>query len=194
MKQRLKSGIYEIRNIVTGKFYIGSASNVTKRFTQHKDDLRKNRHPNKYLQNSWNKHGESVFKFSVLQYCEKDKLLLLEQSWFDWTNCYNENIGYNINPNANSNLGIKFSIEARINMSNSQKANLNLEHLARINALASEANRGKPVPIKRKLKISKALTGRKFNSKHIDNLKTSNREYARRKRAANVIGALSMSC
>jgi group I intron endonuclease len=187
-----KSGIYQIKNLTTGKFYIGSATNVNKRFTQHKDDLRKGVHDNRYLQNAWNKYGEQDFAFSVLEYCEKDKLLKLEQSWFNWTDCCNRNKGYNINPNAGSNLGIKFSYDARVNMSNGQKANLNINHLIKINKLAADANRGKAVPDNIKLKISKSLTGRKLKETHVDKVSISNREYVRRKRAANILGVMSM--
>jgi len=187
-----KSGIYQIKNLTTGKFYIGSATNINKRFSQHKDDLRKCVHDNGYLQNAWNKYGEQDFVFNVLEYCKKDKLLELEQSWFDWTDCCNRDKGYNINPNANSNLGIKFSDEARVNMSNGQKANLNVDHLIKITKLAADANRGKAVPDDRKSKISRSLTGRKLNNNHVYNLSISNREYVRRKRAANILGIMSM--
>lgn len=174
-----KIGIYQIRNLTTNKFYIGSAVNISKRFTQHRDDLRKNRHDNKYLQNAWNKYGEADFSFDVLEIAAKDDLLRLEQAWFDWTDCCNRNKGYNINSNAFSNLGIKFSDEARLNMSEGQKRNLNIEHLTRISKLAADAHRGKPKSEETKIKISNALKGRKFTAEHRANLSKALTEYCK---------------
>ena len=49
------SGVYQITNKVTGKFYIGSAVNFRKRWNTHKSCLRNNKHANKHLQRAWNK-------------------------------------------------------------------------------------------------------------------------------------------
>ena len=54
-----KTGIYQIRNIINNKIYIGQSLNIKTRFLQHKQALRKNRHPNQHLQNAWNKYGKS---------------------------------------------------------------------------------------------------------------------------------------
>ena len=71
-----KSGIYRIRNLTNNKFYIGSAVNLNKRKNQHFHYLRNNKHHNKPLQNSWNKHGSDVFKFTILCNCEIIELKL----------------------------------------------------------------------------------------------------------------------
>ena len=51
----LNTGIYEIRNIANDKRYIGSAMSFDTRFRAHLNDLRKDKHPNRYLQFAWNK-------------------------------------------------------------------------------------------------------------------------------------------
>jgi group I intron endonuclease len=61
-------GIYVIRNIVNDNIYIGSSVNIKKRFCQHRNSLRKNKHHNKYLQRSWNKYGEENFEFVVIEH------------------------------------------------------------------------------------------------------------------------------
>jgi group I intron endonuclease len=70
-EERLKilknCGIYIIKNLVNNKIYIGSSVNIGNRFNQHKNSLRKNKHHNKYLQKSWNKHGEENFEFIVIE-------------------------------------------------------------------------------------------------------------------------------
>lgn len=65
--------IYQIRNKLDGKIYIGSAKNFTKRKSTHIRLLKKGSHHSRYLQNAWNKHGEVNFEFSILQKAdEKD--------------------------------------------------------------------------------------------------------------------------
>lgn len=59
-----------------------------------------NRHCNAYLQNAWNKYGESNFKFEIIELCTEDKLLKREQIWLDKTKCYDKNIGYNLSKSA----------------------------------------------------------------------------------------------
>lgn len=104
----MKSGIYHILNTQNNERYIGSSVNVFKRFREHRNALRKNRHPNNKLQNAWNKYREESFKFELLWNVEpyKESLLLEEQYCFNYLNCE-----YNLSPYASSNLGIKFTKE-----------------------------------------------------------------------------------
>lgn len=90
----LNSGIYKIVCSTTGKFYIGSAINLKRRFEEHKTLLRHNKHHNRRLQNSWNKYGEHNFKFDVIELVEEDYLLDIEQQWIDNTNVCK--IGFNL--------------------------------------------------------------------------------------------------
>lgn len=67
MPRKINPGIYMILHNSTGKKYIGSSVTITERFLVHKRQLRKNMHCNRHLQNSWNKHGEVAFSFTVLE-------------------------------------------------------------------------------------------------------------------------------
>ena len=69
-----KSGIYCIENTINNKKYIGSSKNLYYRICRHTCDLRKNRHKNPILQNSWNKYGELNFKAYIIEYCEESLL------------------------------------------------------------------------------------------------------------------------
>lgn len=75
------SGIYAIVNRVTGSLYIGSSQNIQKRLGTHKKLLLRNKHPNKHLQNSVNKHGISEFSFQVIHEvdCSRSDLLKYEK-------------------------------------------------------------------------------------------------------------------
>lgn len=88
----MKNVIYQIRNVVNGKLYIGSAVDSKIRFEKHRRQLRKGKHHCAHLQASWNKHGEDCFKFEMLE-CVEGDLLEAEQRWIDRYygkgNCYN---------------------------------------------------------------------------------------------------------
>jgi group I intron endonuclease len=75
----MPTGIYEIKNLISGESYIGSSVNLDKRKKQHLYSLRKNRHPNKYLQRDFDLYGEESFIFEVLEYCELKDLIRREK-------------------------------------------------------------------------------------------------------------------
>ena len=107
----MKSGIYQILNIINGKFYIGSAIYIRHRWQTHLWRLNKGIHQNKHLQASWNKYGAFAFEFQILEYCSKAELIEREQLWLDWTRACE--VGYNIRIVANSNSGVKRSQETK---------------------------------------------------------------------------------
>ena len=63
----MKSGIYKITNVKNGKFYIGSAKDIDRRWWEHKNDLKKNKHKNPKLQHAWDFYGENSFEFIILE-------------------------------------------------------------------------------------------------------------------------------
>jgi len=77
------SGIYLILCTANGRRYVGSASSFRNRWKSHKRDLKKGKHGNPHLQNTYNKYGLSAFVFSILEICSKDKLIEREQFWLD---------------------------------------------------------------------------------------------------------------
>jgi group I intron endonuclease len=90
-----KCGVYLIRNIVSDRVYVGSTTmTLLKRTQHHVSLLRANNHKNTYLQNSYNKHGESNFEIIIVENTEKSKTLEREQYYID---LYKNN-QYNINP------------------------------------------------------------------------------------------------
>jgi len=58
--------IYEIRNVLNGKRYIGATTRFSQRQREHIRNLRRNKHPNFHLQNAWNKYGEDAFQTRVI--------------------------------------------------------------------------------------------------------------------------------
>ena len=116
------SGIYKIVNTVNGKKYVGSAVDIMKRWNEHRRNLRQNKHHSKKLQNAWNKYGEKVFEFSVIEECERARnvLLVREQYWMDTLNVHGPT-GYNICPVAGNAMGRKHTEKTKIKMSKAAK-------------------------------------------------------------------------
>jgi group I intron endonuclease len=110
--------VYEIRNILNNKVYIGSSIHLEKRFKEHKNSLIRESHHNKHLQRAWNKYGVDKFEFRILELVQdKNSLLKREQCWIDFKDSSDVDKGYNISPTAGNNLGMKFDIERRERMS-----------------------------------------------------------------------------
>ncbi len=100
----MKSGIYQIRNLINNKIYIGSASYFNSRFARHRFDLKNNRHHSIVLQRAWNKYSEQNFVFEVLFTCPISELIRLEQYFLN-----NYNPEYNICSIAGRPTGYKHS-------------------------------------------------------------------------------------
>lgn len=104
-------GIYEIRNKINNKVYVGSSVDINQRWIAHRSALRNNSHHSAHLQRSWNKYGEDSFIFAILKIVSVSILLSEEQIFIDlFKSCLIDN-GYNISPIAGSCLGIKHSDE-----------------------------------------------------------------------------------
>lgn len=84
--------IYKIQ--INDRYYIGSTCDLVERERLHFTKLRSAQHPNKFLQNLYNKYGEYTFKFSVVEVIDDDvDTLEVEQPYlnehFGQENCVN---------------------------------------------------------------------------------------------------------
>ena len=72
--------IYEIRNSINNKVYIGETTRGKIRWREHLKNLRGGYHENYKLQHDFNEHGEDAFEWSIIKELSKDKdQLLLEE-------------------------------------------------------------------------------------------------------------------
>jgi group I intron endonuclease len=146
-------GIYKIVNKTNGQCYIGSATNIQRRWYRHVNDLKKNKHPNQHLQHAWNKYGHESFEFLVLEVCPfNTNLIPREQHYITRLSPQ-----YNIRKTAESNLGIKCSDATRKKLSIASKLALTVERLAKM--LAVKAEKGQSFETNKKISIS--MMGRK---------------------------------
>lgn len=99
-------GIYIIRCSKTNKVYIGQSRFLEKRFSQHINKLKRNKHENQRLQNAFNKYGKDAFSYSILEVLDekefqKEKLDLLEIKYISLYDSTNRDFGYNLDSGGN---------------------------------------------------------------------------------------------
>lgn len=118
-------GIYQIRNTLDNKVYIGSTNCFNRRKDEHFTLLKNNKHINKHLQNAFNKYGEKAFIFEILE-CIKNEneLILKEQEWFNKINPCNKFIGYNILNEATDVKRVPITEETKKKISESRKGTI----------------------------------------------------------------------
>ena len=99
-------GVYQIRNTVNGKLFVGSSKDLPSMFNRHRAALRMGSHQNRELQKDWGEFGADAFEFEVLDeltpqerpdYNPSDDLKALEQLWLDKLSPFGER-GYNPEP------------------------------------------------------------------------------------------------
>jgi len=112
-----KSGIYRFTNLLNGKMYIGSSSNLSSRFRKHLNLNYISQHKNELsISRAIIKYGYDNFSLEILEFCEVSNLLKREQFYLNLLEPV-----YNIAKVAGSNLGFKHSKESRAKISKALK-------------------------------------------------------------------------
>lgn len=105
----VNTGVYQILNIVTNDFYVGSTAwDFKRRWKIHQRQLKSNQHPNQHLQHAWNKYGGQNFRLDILEKCPPSQCLLREQHYLNTLHP-----SYNILKVAGSVLGYKHTPASR---------------------------------------------------------------------------------
>ena len=155
-------------NLINGKIYVGSSINLRDRRKQHFTMLRCKRHPNRYLQNTFNNHGEHNFEFKVFKLIENKKdLIEQEQCLMDKTKCTDRKYGYNIAPRAQSNLGERYTEETKRKMSKDRIGKFVSEETKQ---KISKSKKGHKKSKETRERMSKAKKGIIFTEEHRKNL------------------------
>ncbi len=96
-------GVYQIRNIVNDKVFVGASLDLPGIFNRHKFQFKMGNHPNRALQAEWSEFGAENFAFEILDeltpredpsYDYREDLALLEELWLEKLEPYGER-GYN---------------------------------------------------------------------------------------------------
>ena len=158
----MKSGIYQIKNTLNNKKYIGSSKNLQKRLYEHKRTLKLGTHHSIKLQRAWNKYGDNNFIFEVLLECDCNDLIKNEQKYFD---LYKPE--YNILEIASSTIGHKHSMETKVKIGLKSKGRL---HTIESKKKISDANKGKKLTNEHKKIIKEHNLGKKHTAESRENM------------------------
>jgi group I intron endonuclease len=130
------------RNKINGKIYIGSAVNLPKRLSHYYSK----KSMETYLKRGKSaiysailKHGLSLFKLEIIEYCEKKDTIKIEQYYLDLLKPE-----YNTLKVAGSSLGYKHDDEAKKKISDSQKK---IDHSGRFKTGENNPNYGKLITV-----------------------------------------------
>ena len=100
---RRPMGVFQIRNTVNGKLFVGSTMDLAAMFNRIRFQLYAGAHPNKPLEADWKQYGTGRFEFEVLEevfpredasYDYAADLEALEDLWLEKLQPYGER-GYN---------------------------------------------------------------------------------------------------
>lgn len=102
---RGKSGIYRWTSVNNKKSYVGSSTYLARRFNYYLNTNYILSYKSKSkIYSSLLKHGYNAFTLDILEYCEKEELIIREQYYLDKLNP-----SYNILKLAGSSLGFTHS-------------------------------------------------------------------------------------
>lgn len=151
------SGIYKITCIANGKIYVGSSIDVYKRACRHKVHLQRGTHVSTYMQRAFSKYGEESFQIELLETCDRDNLLTVEQSYLDTLKPK-----FNTYMTAGSPKGYKHTEETKKRMSERLMGNTLTKGFrpnAETRLKQSLARKGRKASEETKRKMSEALKG-----------------------------------
>lgn len=122
----MSMGIYKITCLPTGKCYIGKGSDANKRYSDHRNKLKRNNHYNPYFQNAWIKYGAENFVFEIIELIEEEKHLIeREIHWIKEYGSYDRKLGFNMTTGGDGLSGLDFSEEHRAKLSKINIGNKN---------------------------------------------------------------------
>lgn len=139
----MSSGIYMIKNKRNGKVYIGQTVGLARRKRNHFSSLQRNVHSNFYLQNAYNKYGEIVLDFIVLERCPPENLDKKEEEYIAKYNALDSRRGYNLVNGGSDNRYFTKDVKEKISDALSGKPKTKT-HCKRI----SESNKGRRISLK----------------------------------------------
>jgi hypothetical protein len=93
------AGVFQIRNLVNGKIFLGTAQNLPGIINSNRFQLTAGNHPNAGLQAEWKQFGPSAFAFEILDELTpvqdervdiRTELFALEELWLEKLKPYGE--------------------------------------------------------------------------------------------------------
>lgn len=169
------SGIYSIRNLVTGKVYVGQSKSCTIRWRGHLWSLKNDQHGNVHLQASFNRYGVENFQYEVLETCAEDARDERECYWMDYHKSNDLKFGYNLQ--YGGHLNKNHSDETKEKQRQAKLGTILIEEHKRKIGLASKGNThrlGKYPTEETRRKMSKSQKGKVISEENIRKLREAN--------------------
>ena len=170
--------IYVIRNTYNGKVLIGQTVQdpPRKRWNSHRNSLRENYHRNPHLQNAWNKYGNGVFEFEVIDDTADDvkRLNELEISYIEKYNSLNPMFGYNKREGGQG--GGKFSESIKAKMRGRKVSAVGRKRMSEAKSGKNHPHYGKIFSDETKWKMSEASKGKSKSKEHAQKCKLAARK------------------
>jgi|GEM_PF-1717258 len=145
--------------------YIGQSADIEKRWIAHKRELRGNYHTNNHLQSAWNKYGEDIFEFRILEELPNDKDVLhkKEIEYISKYNTFKDAFHYNEAIGGEGTGSGKDHPQYGIPISDEQKKRISIANKGR-NIRYGKDNPffGQKHSMESKMKMSKAHKGKKY--------------------------------
>lgn len=158
--EKRASGIYMILCVPSNKAYIGQSKNIYRRWSAHKQQLKKNKHANSHLQNTYSKYGKDSLVYFVL---ENGSEQLTEREAY-YVSQIDEDRRLNLRPISNI---VPISEITRLRMSLAQKGKKKGRYSKEHRANISKAATGRRHTQETKMKLSKSHTGLKGSRKGV---------------------------
>ena len=157
-------GIYKITNLANGKCYIGQSVDIARRWNDHLNKLKQNKHRNSHLQSAFLMYGAEAFSFEIIEECSVEMLDELERFYIREFNSLDN--GYNQESGGNPNKELSAELKSRI--SNTLKGKYAGEkhplygkhHTAEAREKISKVQIGRKASAETKAKMSKARSGK----------------------------------
>jgi group I intron endonuclease len=184
-KRPVISGIYIIENLKNGKHYIGSSTDIFRRWAWHLSALRNNSHYNALLQRSFSKYGQENFDFSIIETATLEQLEEIETYWIQKTKSYKDFGGFNM-----TNTAVVIDAKRRESV---RKSNSSRTVTDATRKKMSDSHLGKKFSddhIKNNLesRARKRLERGGTSQKAVENMTKARREYCRSNPAKNKTG------
>lgn len=160
-------GIYQIKNNINNKVYIGQSCDIYTRWQHHLGRLNAGKHHSEHLQKSWDKYGSNNFSFEILEKCDPEQIDDRERFYIEKYNSTNSKFGYNLE--SGGSLYKTHSNETRKKISEGNKGKIcSEESKKRMSEAQKIAQKGKKLSDETKQKIGVALKGRVYSQETIE--------------------------